>query len=224
MRWFNVVKKHIFIALIFFFPLWAHAVTYDDILAHKASSSKPYWGDYYQYKNIKWISHQPYFEGATDEQMKELEKAALEEVDDRGQIDIGSVDFNGDGKEHYLKVIWTAYGGPAKGLLIEEYQDKALKNKIATISPQSEGYHPNFKVEDVDSDGKLELITFAGVPDPNMSGMVDDKKPFEPRFADRFLRVSIYKYKDGTLKLSRQYLTKGKFEPHYMPPDTKLPK
>lgn len=219
-----MIKKIFIVLMVCFFPTLAHAVTYDDILEHKANSSKPYWGDYYQYKNIKWISHQPYFEGATDEQMKELEKAAIEEVDDRGQIDVGSVDFNSDGKAVYLRVIWTAYGGPAKGLVIEAYQDKALKNRIATVSPQNEGYHPNFKVEDVDSDGKLELITFAGVPDPNMSGMVEDKKPFEPRFADRFLRVSIYKYKDGTLKLSRQYLTKVKYEPHYVPVDKGLPK
>lgn len=217
-----MIKIIIIFLMVCFFPLSAHAVSYDDILAHKASTSKPFWGDYYQYKNIEWISHAPFMEGATDEAMKEMEQEALKpdderELDDRGQIDIGSVDFNGDGKAVYLKVIWTAYGGPAKGLVIEAYQDKALKNKIATVSPQSEGYHPNFKVEDVDADGKLELITFAGVPDPNMSGMVDDKKPFEPRFADRFLRVSIYKYKDGALKLSKQYLTKDKFEPHYVP-------
>lgn len=113
---------------------------------HKANSSKPFLGDYYQYENIKWISHQPYFEGASAEQMNAMAEAALEEVDDRGQIDIGSVDFKGDGKEEYRKVIWTAYGGPAKGLVIEVYQDKDLKNKIATVSPQSEGYHPNLKV------------------------------------------------------------------------------
>jgi hypothetical protein len=78
-------------------------------------------------------------------------------------------------------------------------------------------------VADIDSDKALEIVTFAGVPDPNMSGMVDDTKPFEPRFADRFLKVSVYKYQDGAVKLSRQYLTKGKYEPHYLPADGKLP-
>lgn len=71
---------------------------------------------------------------------------------------------------------------------------------------------------------KSEKETLPGGSWMHMSGMVDDKKPFEPRFADRFLRVSIYKYKDGTLKLNRQYLTKGKFEPHYVPVDKGLPK
>lgn len=76
----------------------------------------------------------------------------------------------------------------------------------------------------MDSDGLLELITFAGVPDPNMSPAVDDDKPFEPRFANRFLRVSIYKFTEGTLKLDRQYLTTGKYEPHYLPFGKELPK
>jgi len=198
-------------------PISASAVTYDDILAHKASDSRPFWGDYYKYKNIKWISHKPYFEGATDEQMKAMEQEMLEAVDERGQIDIGSVDFDGNGENEYLKVRWTGYGGPAKGLIIEVYQDKELKNQIGFISPQRKGYSPNFKVEDVDSDGLLELITFSGVPDPNMSNKYGDDKPFEPRFASMFLNVSIYKFVDGLLELNRQYLTKDKYEPHYMP-------
>ncbi len=218
------MKKIIMLIALSLFSVSAYAVTYDQILEHKASTAKPFWGDYYEYKNIKWISHKLYFEGATDEQMKEMEQEAVDAVDERGQIDVGSVDFNGDGKNEYLKVIWTAYGGPAKGLVIEVYHDKNLKNKIASVSPESEGYHPNFKVEDVDGDGSLELVTFAGVPDPNMSSMVDDTKPFEPRFADRFLSASIYKYKNGTLALSRKYLTKEKFEPHYVPIGKGLPK
>lgn len=204
-------------------PAIAQAVTYDDILAHKASGSRPYWGDHYQYEHIRWISHEPYFEGATAEQMKELEEDALEAVDERGQIDIGAVDLDVDGKDEYLKVIWTAYGGPAKGLVIDVYRDKELNNKIGSISPQADGYHPNFMVADIDSDKALEIVSFAGVPDPAMSGAVDDDKPFEPRFADRFLKVSIYKYQDGAVKLSRQYQTKSKYEPHYMPVDGKLP-
>jgi len=205
-------------------PAIAQAITYDDILAHKASTSRPFWGDHYQYEHVRWVSHQPYFEGATDEQLKEMEQEALEAVDERGQIDIGVVDLDVDGKDEYIKVIWTAYGGPAKGLVIDVYQDKELKSKIGSINPQAEGYHPNFIVANIDSDKAIEIVTFAGVPDPAMSGSVDDNKPFEPRFADRFLKVSIYKYQDGDLKLSGQYLTKGKYEPHYVPVNTGLPK
>nr|MBU1327898.1 hypothetical protein [Candidatus Omnitrophota bacterium] len=212
------------IILSYLFPVLAHAVTYDDILVHKASDSRPFLGDHYEYKNIKWISHKPYFEGATDEQMKEMEQEMLEAVDERGQIDVGSVDFDGNGENEYLKARWTGYGGPAKGLIIEVYQDKELKNQIGFVNPQRKGYHPNFKVEDVDKDGSLELITFAGVPDPNMSSMYGDVKPFEPRFADRFLNVSIYKFTNGTLELSRQYLTKDKYEPHYIPDEGVLSK
>lgn len=133
------------------------------------------------------------------------------------------MDLDGDGKDEYIKAIWTAYGGPAKGLVIDVYRNKELNNKIGSLDPQAERYHPNFIVADIDSDRTLEIVTFAGVPDPAMSGSVDDDKPFEPRFADRFLKVSIYMYQDGDLKLSRQYLTKGKYEPHYLPSDGKLP-
>ena len=219
-----MMKKLVVLVIVACFtPAIAQAVTYDDILAHKASVSRPYLGDHYQYEHIRWISHEPYFEGATAEQMKELEEEALEAVDERGQIDIGVVDLDADGKDEYIKVIWTAYGGPAKGLVIDVYGDKELKNKIASLSPQSEGYHPNFIVTDTDSDKALEIVTFTGVPDPAMSGAVDDDKPFEPRFADRFLKVSIYKYQNGAVNLSRQYQTKGKYEPHYLPVDGKLP-
>ncbi len=219
------MKIFILIIAIILYPISAHAITYDQILAHKASISKPYWGDYYEYKNVKWLSHTPSFlVDLTEEQMEELTKEALTAVDERGQIDIGSVDFDGDGKDEYIKVIWTAYGGPAKGLIIDIYTDKRLENKIISVNPQSEGYHPNFKIEDIDSDGFLELVTFTGVPDLAMSGAGNDEKPFEARFADRFLRVSIYKYEDSMLKLSQQYLTKEKFGPHYVPVDVGLPK
>jgi len=216
-------RMAVFVMVACFMPAIAQAVTYDDILAHKASSSRPFWGDHYQYEHVRWISHQPYFEGGTNEQMKEMEKEALEAVDERGQIDIGAVDLDADGKDEYIKVIWTAYGGPAKGLVIDVYQDKELKTKIGSINPQAEGYHPNFIVADIDSDKVLEIVTFAGIPDSEMSGSVDDDKPFEPRFADRFLKVSIYKYQGGDVRLSRQYLTKGKYEPHYVPGEGVLP-
>ena len=216
-------KKIVIILMVCFCPASAHAVTYDDILAHKASPSRPFWGDHYQHKNVRWVLHQPYFEGATNDQLKEMEQEALEAVDERGQIDIGAVDLDGDGNDEYIKVIWTAYGGPAKGLVIDIYQDKELKSKIGSMNPQAEGYHPNFIVADIDSDKAPEIVTFAGVPDTAMSGSVDDDKPFEPRFADRFLKVSIYKYQDGDVKLSRQYLTRGKYEPYYLPADGKLP-
>jgi hypothetical protein len=219
----NMRKTLILLIVACFLPAIVQAVTYDDILVNKASESRPYWGDHYKYEHIRWISHEPYFEGATAEQMKELEEEALEAIDERGQIDIGAVDLDADGKDEYIKVIWTAYGGPAKGLVIDVYTDKELKNKIASLSPQSEGYHPNFIVADIDSDKALEIVTFAGVPDLDMSGAVDDDKPFEPRFANRFLQVSVYKYQDGAMNLSRQYRTDGKYEPHYLITDGKLP-
>ena len=51
----------------------AYAVTFDDMLVHRSSSSQPFWGDYY--KNIKWISH-----------TIEPDMAVGDEADYRGQI------------------------------------------------------------------------------------------------------------------------------------------
>jgi len=218
-----VMKTIILVLALSFFPVTAYAVTYEQILEHKASTSRPFWGDVYKYKNIEWISHKIYFEGVSEKRLKEIEQEMLEAVDERGQIDVGKVDLNGDGRPEYLKVIWTAYGGPAKGLIIEPYDDEALKNRIGLAEPRTEGYHPNFKIEDVDKDGVLELITFVGIHDPKLPYLSDGDKPFEARFSDRYLEVRIYKYKNGTFRLSRKYTTKKKYEPHYLPKGDGLP-
>ncbi len=211
-----MMKKGVVLAVVAcFMPALAQAVTFEDILANKASASRPYWGEHYQYENIRWISHMPYFEGLTDEEMAELEQEALQgALDERGQIDIGAVDFNRDGVDEYLKVIWTAYGGFARGLILEVYKDKELTDKIVSIRPQDDGYYPNFQIADIDLDGSLEIITFAGVPDPNMSARAGDGKPFEPRFVKRFLKVSVYKYQEGAFHLHSQHVTNEKFAPH----------
>jgi hypothetical protein len=208
-------KILVFLAVLSFFPFApAFAVTYDQLLAHHPSTTGPFWGQYCQYKNIQWLSHKPYFEGATDQQMKEAEQDAMDgELDDRGQIDVGSVDFAGNGKKEYLKVIWTAYGGPAKGLIIEIYSDKALKHKIVAVSLEKDGDSPNFKIEAVDGHGSLELITFVGIP-------ANDN---DPRFDDMILQVKVFKYNNGKLELIRQYQTKNKYEPFYLPPPGVLP-
>jgi len=207
-------------------PFLAYAVSFEEIIVHKPSTSRPFWGNHYEYKNIDWISHVPHFEylkGLSEAQIKEVEQEWAEAIDERGQIDIGSVDFNDDGQREYLKVIWTAYGGPARGLVIEVYADEELQNKIASIDPQKDGYHPNFKIDDIDGDNSLELITFSGVSDPNMSNLYSDDKPFEGRFSNRALLVSIFKYKSSRFELDRQYVTNNKYEPHFVPDEGVLP-
>jgi hypothetical protein len=203
------------------FTASASALTYDEIVVNKASNARPYWGEYYEYKNIEWISHQPYFEGLDDEQYRELEMEAIDAVDERGQIDIGRVDFNRDKEYQYIKVMWTAYGGPQRGLIIELYRDEALKYTIVTISPQSEGYNPNFKIEDIDGDGLLELITFAGIIDDHTGNAMDEN--FQGRFSNMRLQVSIYKFIDGSLKLDKRYITGNRYQPYYIPQDNMLP-
>jgi hypothetical protein len=216
-----MLKQVIILFIISALPVTVHAVTYDDILVHKASASRPFWGDHYEYKNIEWISHEPYFKGLDEEQLKGLAEEAVYAVDERGQIDIGKVDFNSDGKDAYIKAMWTAYGGPARGLVIEVYQDEALTDKIATISPQSEGYNPNFQIEDIDGDGLLELITFAGIMDDHTGNAMDEN--FQGRFSNMRLQVSIYKFMDYNLKLDKRYVTDNRYEPYYVPISNDLP-
>ena len=182
----------------------AYAVTFDEILVHKSSNSQPFWGDYY--KNITWTKHAPYLP-------KEMEGEVIEpgEADYRGQIDIGLVDLDGDKKPETIKVIW-GHGVSDHSLLLELYKDAGMKTLIAKLEPT--GIQPNFKLEDLDGDGKLEVILWGAVSDPSMSQDVNDtSKPFEGHSSPHLYEVSIYKMEAGGYKLSQRYTSKKKYEP-----------
>lgn len=177
----------------------AYAITFDDMLAHKATTDMPFWGDYY--KNIKWISHAP------DPNVKAVDG----EADYRGQIDIGLMGLYGDRNQETIKVIW-GQGVSDHSLRLELYKDAEMKTHIATLEPA--GIQPNFKIEDMDGDGKLEIVLWGAVSDPSMSQDVGDaSKLFEGHSSLHLFTVSTYKLTDAGYKLSREYTTKEKYEP-----------
>lgn len=186
--------------IIFLCPLAANAVTFDDMLIHHPSNAQPFWG--YIYKNIKWVSHMPAPAVGGDPEEGE--------ADYRGQIDRGLVDLNGDGKKETIKVIWGE-GVSDHSLTIELYEDN---KKFATLQPK--GIQPNFKVEDLDSDGSLEVTLWGAIADSNMSQDIsDESKAFEAHSVSHLFLVDIYKLKKGKCIFLKEYVTKNKYEPFF---------
>ena len=187
-------KQLILLLALLLIPLAAMAITFDDMLGHHPSKDQPFWG--YQYKNIKWVSHTP-GEGPPEGG----------EADYRGQVDMGKVDIDNDNKDATIKVTWGG-GVSDHSLTVEVYKgDKTF----ATLRPK--GIQPNFKVEDIDGDGKLEIVLWGAVADPKMSQLVGESKPFEGHSEPHLFTVSIYKLTDAGYKLSKEYTTKKKYEP-----------
>ncbi len=189
-------------------PLSAMAITFDDMLVHHPSKSQPFMGEH---KNIKWVSHTP------DSLKDPREEKALEEsvtgpdaeADGRGQVDVGKMDLDGDGKDETIKVIW--YGGVSDhGLAIEVYKDNKL---IATLRNEL-GIQSNYKIEDVDKDGRKEIIIWSGLWDPRMPG--EDgvtETTYEGHSAPHRYIVATYKLIRGQYYLWDIYTTKKKYEP-----------
>lgn len=156
----------------------------------------------YQYKNIKWVSHVPILP-AGDKSNPEPDEA-----DYRGQEDVGRVDLFGNGKYETIKAIW-GIGVTDHSLKIEVYEGDKV---VATLEPK--GIQPNFKVEDIDGDGKLEIVLWGAVADPAMSQDVsDESKPFEGHSEPHLFTVSIYKPVGTNFELAREYTSKKKYEP-----------
>ena len=190
--------------LILALPLWffqppASAKTFDDMLGSHPSKSAPFIGEH---KNIKWVSHTP--DAVEDEGTYYGPNA---EADDRGQVDEGKIDLDGDGKDEMVKVTW-GHGVSDHSLSITV----RINNKFVTLKPK--GIQPNFKIADVDGDGKLEIVLWGAVSDPNMSQLLsDESKPFEGHSSPHLFTVSIYKLADAGYKLSKEYTSKKHYEP-----------
>ena len=200
-------KKQLIVACILFIivlPSTVYAMTFDDMLGHHPSISHHFMG---KHKNIKWISHTPFLP-------KEMEQDEInlpispDEADYRGQVDTGVVDLDGDGSEETIKVIW-GHGVSDHSLTIELYKGDIKLNSI-----EAPGIQPNFKLEDIDGDKKLELVIWGAVSDPNMSqDGADDSKPFEAHSVPHLFKLEIYKLEKGKYKLSKEYISKKKYEP-----------
>ena len=183
-------------------PLTVNAVTFDDMLGHGPNKTQPFWGNHY--KNIEWIAHTP------NPVVPDAEPSGGE-ADYRGQIDIGLVDLQGDGKKETIKVIWGP-GVSDHSLTIELYRDSDIKELISRLEP--DGIQPNFKVEDIDNDGKLEIVLWGAVANPKMSqDLSDTSKPFEGHSDQHLFKVDVYKLDKDKYNLQRSYVSKQKYEP-----------
>jgi len=192
--------KQIYILLIvFLYPLAANAITFDEMLVRHPSKSQPFMGEQ---KSIKWVSHTP--DGS-----EEAFTGPNAEADDRGQIDVGEIDLDSDGKVETVKVIW--HGGVSDhGLTIEAYKDNKL---IATLKGEY-GIQSNYKMEDVDSDNKKEIIIWSGLWDfrlPGEDGITENN--YEGHSDPHRYVVATYKFFRGEYYLWNIYTTKKKYEP-----------
>lgn len=198
-------KKHSIVVLslmIFLCPLIASAVTFDDMLVHHPSKRQPFWG--YRYENIKWVSHTP--------TLLNGEEPYGGEADFSGQVDTGKVDLDNDNKAETVKVIWN--GGVTDHILtIEVYKDG---NLISTLKggDGSGGIQCNFRIADIDGDGKKEIIIWSGLWDfrlPGEDGLTDAN--YEGHSAPHRYIVATYKLLRGQYYLWEIYTTKRKYEP-----------
>lgn len=180
--------------------IWLTLICLCPLIANAASKAQPLLG--YTYKNIKWVSHRPTSVPGGD--------PGEGEADFRGQVDVGLVDLNGDGKKETIKVIW-GIGVSDHSLKIELYRDN---KKFTTLKPK--GIQPNFKVDDIDNDGKLEVVLWGAVADPKMSQLSSDtSKPFEGHSDLHLFKVDIYKLDKDKYSLQKSYVSKHKYEPFY---------
>jgi len=187
------------VIIIWLCPLFSRAATFDEMLIHKTSTIQPFLGNHY--KNIEWVSHNPILLNG--------EEPYDEEADFRGQIDVGKVDLDGDKKDETVKVIWS--GGVSDHFLtIEVYRDSEI---ISTIKGEF-GIQSNFKIEDIDGEGKKEIIIWSGIWDPRMPG---EDGVTETTYEGH---SGLHRYVVATYKLIREqyylwdiYTTKKKYEP-----------
>ena len=119
------------------------------------------------------------------------------------------IDIDNDGKEELIKVI---YGGGVsdKPITIEVYKDDKL---ISTLKGEF-GIQSNYKIEDVDNDGKKEIIIWSGLWDFRMAGEEGvTEETYEGHSAPHRYVVAIYKLLRGQYYLWDIYATKKKYEP-----------
>jgi len=119
------------------------------------------------------------------------------------------IDIDNDGKKELIKVIYGA-GVSDKPLTIEVYKDGEL---ISTLKGEF-GIQSNYKIEDVDNDGKKEIIIWSGLWDFRMAG--EDgvtEETYEGHSAPHRYIVATYKLLRGEYYLWDIYTTKKKYEP-----------
>lgn len=175
------------------------ATTFDNMLMHHPSTSQSFMGEH---KNIKWVLHTPTL-------TPDLAQPEKDEADYRGQVDVGKIDLDGDGKDETIKAIWNG-GVTDHFLTIEVYKNDKL---ISTLKSEF-GIQSNYKIENIDGDGKKEIIIWSGLWDsrqPGEDGVTEST--FEGHSAPHRYVVATYKLIRGEYLLWDIYTTKNKYEP-----------
>ena len=204
------MKKSIFLItfILLIIPLLSWATPFEEMIKDNPTipqpiikNPKPFKGEH---KNINWTSITP------DEFVTVVNSTRHYEIySDRGQVDEGKIDLDGDGQDETIKVIWRGEVD-THSLTIEVYKDNEL---IETLNNDF-GTQPNYKIEDVDGDKKQEIIIWSGrwdfrtpgddgIPDENYEGFTTPHKYI----------VATYKLVQGGYSLWDIYTTKEKYEP-----------
>ncbi|MBF0523355.1 MAG: hypothetical protein HQL24_09925 [Candidatus Omnitrophica bacterium] len=119
------------------------------------------------------------------------------------------IDVDGDKKPELVKVNY-GIGVSDKFLTIEIYKGKKLISKLKG----SFGIQSNYKIADIDGDGKKEIIIWSGLWDFRLPGEdgVTEKNYEGHSGAHRYI-VATYKFIRGEYYLWDIYTTKKKYEP-----------
>jgi len=119
------------------------------------------------------------------------------------------IDLDGNRKVELIKVNYGP-GVSDKYLTIEVYKDGKLISKLEGEF----GIQSNYKIEDVDKDGRQEIIIWSGIWDPRMPG--EDgvtEATYEGHSAPHRYIVATYKLIRGQYYLWDIYTTQKKYEP-----------
>lgn len=119
------------------------------------------------------------------------------------------IDLDGDKKPEEVKVMYGP-GVSDKFLEIEVYK----ASKLMSTLKGEHGIQSNYKIADMDKDGKQEIIIWSGIWDPRMPG--EDgvtEATYEGHSAPHRYIVATYKLIRGKYYLWDIYTTKKKYDP-----------
>lgn len=138
--------------------------------------------------------------------------AELMEFMNEGSTNSLKMDLDGDGQNEVVKEVWGP-GVSAHSLTIEVYKDGKL---IATIDPNKFGIQANYKIKDLDGDGRKEIITWSGLWDFRLPGEggVTEENPEGHSAPHRYVFVT-YKLIRGEYYPWNYYTTKKKYNPYF---------
>jgi hypothetical protein len=160
------------------------------------AADAPFMSGYYE--NIRWTSHT---------------SPTFGEVEGKGQIDEGKIDVDGDGAEEDIKVTWGE-GVNDHSLAIEITRFQPEKVSLGILGPIT-GIQPNYKLEDIDQDGRLEVIIWGGLWDYEISA--------EAELGPHRYVVAIYKLLSGGYALWDVYTTRTKYDPYFLRTEKGIP-